>query len=132
MSCIRQYQRKALEALKPKEIQSIYLLSTDEFYLDDEKIYLVGISKGIGTCSDLHDINIAVFSRIKPEDNQAPLRPNVEILCAWSALLRGLTDTELQEEVDEKKDMPHLAVERIEPILLIERNDVRVYYFQST
>jgi len=132
MSSIRQYQRRALEALKPKEIQSIYLLNTDEFYLNDEKIFLVGISRGVGTCSDLHNINIAVFSRIKPENNQTPLRPTLEILCAWSALLRDLTETELQEELNDKKDISHLTVERIEPILLIENNDVRTYYFQST
>lgn len=133
MSCIRQYQRRALEALKPKEIQSIYLLSTNEFYLDNQKIYLLGISEGIGTCSDLHGVNIAVFSRAKPEDNRMLLGQNKEIFCAWSTLLRKPTEEEFQNELKDKKGIAYLVVELIEPILLIEKDDgKRIYYFKST
>ena len=114
-------------------MQSIYLVSTDEFYLENEKIYLLGISKGIGTCSDLHGIDVAVFGHIEPKDNRIPLKPNARIFCAWSALLRKPIEEEFQNELKDKSGIPHLVVELIEPILLIEKKDgKRIYHFKST
>lgn len=115
MSCIRQYQRRALEALKPEKDWPIMIPNgkIDEYYLYGEKIHLLGISEGIGTCSDLKDINIAVFGKTKPELIQFP-RNCQHVICSWSALLRNPTDKELQENWRGKEGISCLVVEGLE------------------
>lgn len=132
MSGIRQYQRRALEALKPEETQSIQISNTDKFYLNNKRIYLLGISEGIGTCSDLYGIYIAVFSFSKPENVRVPMG-HQEVICSWSALLREPTKEEFRNRLKDKNDISYLVVELIEPILLAEKDDgKRIYYFKST
>lgn len=134
MANVHTPQRRALEALKPKQKDIFDFSQQDEFVLSGKRIYLLGISEGIGTCSDLHGINIAVLGWIQPESIRMPMQSqNKKITCSWSALLREPTEEEFQNELKGKKGIAYLVVELIEPILLIEKDDgKRIYYFKST
>lgn len=74
MGFIIQTQRRAIERLKPQADRlqewpfaifkkDIRFSFTDGQY---QKIFLCGISEGYGTCSDIHGMNVAVFSDEKP------------------------------------------------------------------
>lgn len=132
MSNVHAPIRRALEALKPKQKDIFDFSQQDEFVLSGKRIYFLGISEGIGTCSDLKGINIAVFGRRKPEACRMPCK-DAKVECRWSALLREPTEEEFQNELKDKKGIAYLVVELIEPILLIEKDDgKRIYYFKST
>ena len=114
---IRTPQRRALESLLEEDPRNA--ISVDEntisvdmgmFYLDGTQIFLLGVSQGIGTCSDFHGINIAVFSkevRVRPVSLQGP----VHELCAGLALLRGPTDEE--KAAQKYPDQACLVVEKL-------------------
>lgn len=124
MSSIRQYQRRALEALKPEKVAISFSVSKKDeetlFYVQRrvkgkvrfERIYLLGISEGVGTCSDLEGINIAVFGLKKPLSTQLP--KNIEeVICEWAALVKTPTRQEIKQGWAEKKDTPCLMAEGI-------------------
>ena len=65
MASIRQYQRRAIEELFPfRDGKSFKIFpNKDRFFLiDGTPLYFVGLSEGIGTCSDIHGMGVAVFS----------------------------------------------------------------------
>jgi hypothetical protein len=95
MSSIRNFQRRALEFLikkgadKEKENLPVSLANT-KFYIGETPIYLLGVSDGIGSCADMHGVDIAVFSFSPPtQQNSLPVDT-----CAHAALIRNLTEEE--------------------------------------
>ncbi len=99
MGSVRNYQRRALEALQPRASHSFWVSFSNEdiYYLDDKRIYFLDVSKGIGTCSDLHGVNIAVFGRKNLNLYRRPGSVQ-SVFCKWAALLRRPTIKELREE----------------------------------
>lgn len=124
-------QRRALESLKPEEVRPLVISIKDRYYFNGNEIFLLGISEGIGTCSDLHGINIAVFGQKELSSPRFP-RGKTEVNCSWVALLRKPTDEELKQEGHDSRT-PCLIVEEIEilgehPI----KKDKTIYNFIAT
>ena len=59
-------------------------------------VSLLGISAGVGTCSDLHGIYIAVLGKYSPQSNLEDL--TFPIHCSGLTLVRELTPEELAIE----------------------------------
>jgi len=131
MSCVKHWQRRALERLGPRKIVPLTVSAKDKYYLDGKRIYLLGTSIGIGTCSDLKDINIAVFGREKPASPRFP-RNGSESICQWAALLRRPTEKELQEERNGRDIRCLLAVEGIKISKLEKDKGFNRVYFVLT
>jgi len=88
-----------------------------QFYLEGKKLNLLSISNGVGTCADLHGINMAVLSFLSPSPDEKPYF-KFPISCQGSVLLRRLTDEELEEEKKSKlyTGQSLLVVEGLRPI----------------
>lgn len=112
MGNIHTPQRRALESLKPEEVRSLVISIKDKYYFNGREIYLLGISEGAGTCSDLHGINIAVFGQ---KESLSPRFPGgkTRVNCSWAAILRKPTNEELKQE-GHNSNTPCLIVEGIE------------------
>lgn len=121
MSSIRNYQRRALESLKPKSQSSLTIFKNNEYYLKQRKfllfvkktrIFLLGISLGVGTSADLHGINIAVFGESPPL--RSPLTQGQKNeQCEWAVLLRTPTKKEKQTWFQLYKNTCCLTVQRL-------------------
>ncbi len=124
-------QRRALESLKPEEVRSLVISIEDKYYFNGNEIFFLGISEGIGTCSDLHGINIAVFGQEESPSPRFP-RGKIKVNCSWAAILRKPADEELKQE-GHNSDTLCLMVEGIEilgehPI----KKDKTIYNFIAT
>jgi len=108
MGGIRQMQRRAIETLRnvirdeaPVPIErGILFLSENQ-----QPLFPLGISPGVGTCSDIHGMNVLVLSEYEPInewsiDNQS--------VCEYAVLLRKPTEAEWREN-----GCPTLCVERL-------------------
>lgn len=115
MSSIRQYQRRALEALKPESQNPLSVSIAHTYYLNGEEIYLLGISKGVGTCADLHRINIAVFGKTKPHKSPFAGKNELE-QCEWAALLRSPNKKEQQTWFQQYKNTCCMTVQRLKVV----------------
>lgn len=106
---ILSHQRRALESLRPdnEESHSFVLEKNNlqRFYLDGDEIFLLGVSEGIGTCSDLKGVYIAVFDLAK-EDHLSCWHVSNHCVCSWGALL--IT----QYSVVKGRRYPHQDVDR--------------------
>ena len=97
MSSIRQYQRRAAESVITRINMTVkhgpkILLNKRS----GKKLHLLGISEGTGTCSDLHGINIAVFSE-HPFDPKRHRLITESKPCHGAVLLRDPTEKEIRE-----------------------------------
>ena len=142
MSNVHTPQRRAVEALKSENMVPFIISEEDkeaQYYLQRKKdgeikfqrIYLLGISEGVGTCSDLKDVNIAVFGRKKPSYIRFPKKTK-EIICEWAALLREPSQQELKEEGKDSKSMPYLQVEEMRIYRIEEKCRLKRVYFCLT
>ena len=86
MAHILQNQRRTLESLRPSEDMEVIIRPRQVYRYEGHQLFLSGISKGMGTCSDLHNIDIAVFEYGLKEKQR--FIPKSEINCAWTAVLR--------------------------------------------
>lgn len=87
MSSIRQHQRRAIEALaRANALRSVEIKFGVKFFLDGREVFFGGISPGVGTCSDMHDVDFAVFSGL---DSDAVLLPEKPKSVAGAVFVRG-------------------------------------------
>ncbi|MDA2936077.1 hypothetical protein MYX06_02575 [Patescibacteria group bacterium AH-259-L05] len=133
MSSIRQYQRRALESFKPETFEFLIRISPRDRYhhhsgilykkngqkntTGKRRIFLLGISEGIGTCSDLHGINIAVFGYNQPsphEHKKLLTKIGNGITCDWAALLRTPLPEEIKYEWNNNTSISCLVVQKLE------------------
>ncbi len=118
MANIKQYQRRAIESL----LQSLLLseqfkirwpkdIDQDKcrFFYHNQEVYFLGISTGVGTCSDIHDLNVAVFGNFgeKPEP-RCPARQGLSD-CDFAVLVRKPTLNDPEEWNNPK--FPQLVIE---------------------
>lgn len=88
MSFILQCQRRAIEGLFSPEVEIEFNVKKGQRYcLDGKEIFLLGVSRGIGTCSDYHGINFAVFA-YKGDPSKISSTVTVPIECAGGVLFR--------------------------------------------
>ena len=90
MGLVLQTQRRAIEELK-KEVKTSWPESFFEknvnCFLDQDRkrIFCLGVSEGIGTCSDIHGMNVAVF--IENFTDEKKLDKQKVKKCAYAVLL---------------------------------------------
>ena len=105
MGLILQLQRRAIESLcadrNAGELR--YVQSNTSFSLLDQQnpsdprrpIRAFGVSRGVGTCSDIHGMDVLVFGDGTPDDG-IPMIPLSDIQkCCYAVLLRKPTPEEL-------------------------------------
>jgi|SRR3989338_2697198 len=80
-------ERRAVESVFQKNL--ISLKPGQKYFLENNGLFFIGVSLGIGTCSDLLGINIALFQEV---DNQ--LTTISLITCAETVLVRNLRENE--------------------------------------
>lgn len=122
MSRIIQFQRRAIESLwnglsekeKEKVRWSKDIRQDSSFFYESKNYQIVfplgffGISEGVGTCADVHDINVAVFGKIDGTRPKPYARYPLSS-CGFAVLLRKPTPEETKEW--NKPGVPHLTVE---------------------
>ena len=128
---IHTYQRRALESLKPEEPIPLIVSLEDEYWLQGERIFLIGASPGIGTCSELHGIYIAVFEKNQPTRVQLP-KGKKRVRCDWSSLQRVPTKEEKKEWQRQYKTPCCLVVQRIEVTKVEKKNGFNSVHFVLT
>ena len=101
-----QFQRRAIESLRdhPEAIPTPPIADASKIHSSQgNKLYIAGVSNGIGTCSDVLDMDVLVLTdkpvrqHIKPE----------QLACAYTVLLRDLTEKEIVAD-----DLARLGVAR--------------------
>lgn len=111
MTNIHNFQRRALEALTIGRLPTKITVGGNRiYYLEDRELYLLGISEGVGTCSDLHGLNIAVFSHKGGKDGISP-KP-----CDYAGLVRKLTTEETNEDYYARRNISRLVVDGLEVV----------------
>lgn len=128
MAGIRNFQRRALEALmKDRPARTYTVGGSRRYFLEDfisperREVFLWGISRGIGICSDLHGVDIAVFG----EERSTEKIP--ETSCKSLALARFPLPGECLEDGVARK-----VVEQLEIYHAGRKGDVDVMVFQRT
>ncbi|MDO8558481.1 MAG: hypothetical protein Q7S09_04840 [bacterium] len=96
MGLILQFQRRAIEAVF--EDCSLKISEGQRRYLDGEELSLLGVSVGVGTCSDLHDVDIAVFGKKAAFDLRANHPVSLPKECRGAVLLRSRLEGEVDPE----------------------------------
>ena len=136
MSGIRQNQRRAVEALFAGEVydavkrrQKLFRSAVSAHVVGHkvlfklktgEQVHLCGISVGVGTCSDIHGMNVAVFGSSDPERNVLEEEKEALPACFYAALLRSPKSTDRHADVLANA---RLAVEFLEICSLEETAD---------
>lgn len=133
MGSVHQFQRYALEELKPENQNSLTISKSENntYYLDGEEIFLSGISPGVGTCSKLHGIYIAVFESSPPACLQFPRGLEI-VTCDWSALVRKPTAEEEQEWFQEHGNRCCRTAQRIKLLPREKNTNDTSFYFKLT
>lgn len=110
MGCIRQMQRRAIEELCDvvnDQLSPIKLKPGIAFRAADERsLFPLGVSTGVGTCSDIYGMNVLVLGDEPPRDER--LREDIAVQCAYAVLLRLPRDDEWRD-----RNRPKLCVERL-------------------
>ncbi len=90
MSRLIQYQRRAIEKVVDLSDEGKFVLvANQEYILSNSVIFLAGVSEGVGTCSDLHNVNVAVFTKNPKDKGRVKfLDPDYQIICEGAVLLR--------------------------------------------
>ena len=95
-------QRRAVErVVQIVSGQALTLLPLQKYFLNNEEIFLRGISEGRGTCSDMRGINIAVFS-----GNPGDYRISEPTECWAAVFLRDRKDSDSDPAV---KTLPNFS-----------------------
>ncbi len=94
MSRILQQQRRAIESLKRKGEPIPPNLESAQLLLEDgTKLSVLGISTGVGTCADIHGVDVLVLGMAPPIDGPRIIRSTLEN-CQYVVLLRCLSPEE--------------------------------------
>jgi hypothetical protein len=110
MAGILQFQRRALEKFVDQDSASTIVVGQGErCTLDGKDIFLLGVSIGIGTSSDLQGINIAVFSTQGP-GTKVPLT-----MCSAAAILRVPLKGECPDDGVARMMIEELRIRRVKP-----------------
>lgn len=120
-----QFQRRAIEsharepeAISPPDITNITQIEAP----DGTKFYYAGVSRGIGTCSDIHDMDVLVLTSNLIE----PSRKVGNLSCAYTVLVRTLTPEEAYADDLARSGISRLCAELLEPVQV--QDDSRVVF----
>lgn len=131
MSFIIQMQRRAIESLRPEKKPANFLLLDDcrrVVLMDGTSLFPLGISEGIGTCSDIKDINVLVVAKTKPDGFHFDWQLLYQRPVEYAVLVRVATDDECWMAGKNPQHVGHLAVELLRPV----QTEDRTLIFQRT
>lgn len=129
VSNVVQLQRRALESINNKRIAKPVVLKRKQRYFlvlrhgKLKKIFLRGISNGVGTRSDVKGVFIAVFSDAGPSDVVL-----LKVECGWAAFLREPTR---QEELADEESDPDTVRMLVEGLTLKKQHAGRLYFVKN-
>ncbi|MDP3792779.1 MAG: hypothetical protein Q8Q89_03540 [bacterium] len=111
MSRVIQYQRRALE--KVIDQSSSFTIEAGQIYiLNNSVVFLAGLSEGVGTCSDMHGVYVAVFTKDPADQSRIRfLDPNHKLECGGAVLLRERRRDEFNPDIHPSLIENCLAVE---------------------
>ena len=95
MGFILQQQRRAIEAVFSPI--ALTLFPDCSFIFEGTLLNLLGVSEGVGTCADIKDINVAVFSTEFPFNPEFHHLPKFPSRCLGAVILRNPTKIEIDE-----------------------------------
>ncbi|MBI4127593.1 MAG: hypothetical protein HY459_00830 [Parcubacteria group bacterium] len=99
MSFILQMQRRAIESLRDHAHEFPRIDPRAELILNDgTPLEILGISQGVGTCSEIHGMNVLVVGTEPLHAARAAAMSRTLLDCAYTVLLRGPTVQEVEEE----------------------------------
>ncbi len=115
MGLVFQVQRRAIEDLRHEAEATPITNIENEGYistLTGQQLYIAGISPGIGTCSDVHGVDVLVLSEEQPIE-----RRNIgNLACAYTVLVRNLTEQEATGDALAKLGVARRCVELLRPL----------------
>lgn len=121
MGFILRTERRAVESVFQQNF--ISLRSGQRYFLENREIFFVGVSLGIGTCSDLRGINIAIFQEIDSRSTIIPL-----VTCAGTVLVRNRRENEPTKWLYPAQ----IPICRITEGIITTRTDENRVYFESS
>lgn len=95
MASIHQFQRRAIESLRPGDDLPADFSAVDFALGDGRPLYYLGASEGIGTCADIHGMWVLVLGTVCPKPN-VPVGNRLSV-CRYAVLLRDPTADERQK-----------------------------------
>ncbi|OGY64788.1 MAG: hypothetical protein A3I24_04555 [Candidatus Harrisonbacteria bacterium RIFCSPLOWO2_02_FULL_41_13b] len=130
MAFIRQYQRRAIEEFSPFQNRQSFTVFPYRIrfrLVNGRPLYFLGFSEGIGTCSDIHGMNVAVFSLQRPEKPQS-FSLNFGENCTYGVLLKIASEDECRIADRDPKLSAHGCVE----LLQLEKIEGYTFIFELT
>ncbi len=115
MGLVIQFQRRAIEShvREPEAVIPPNLTGATRIGgPDGTSFYYAGVSQGIGTCSDIHDMDVLVLSN----NPTAQSREVGGLSCAYTVLVRRLTPEESAADHLAKIGISRLCAELLRPI----------------
>lgn len=120
MGLILRTERRPIEAVYGQNL--ISLKPGQKYFLEGKELFFIGVSKGVGTCSDLRGIDIAVFQYTTNQPAVTPSRA-----CHGTVLIRNRREGELTKWLYPEQIKICLVAEGIE----IARSEENTTYFES-
>ncbi len=119
MGFIKQTQRSAIEKVFTEE--RLVLRDNLTYFVDGEEFCLLGISEGVGTCSEMefHGINVAVL--ISAQQYEPSESVNRKIV--FPVVCRGGAVIWRRREENEPNEFPHTEVCNVVEGLVFESQD---------
>lgn len=121
MGFILRTERRAVESVFQKNC--ISLKPGQKYFLENRELFFVGVSLGIGTCSDLHGINIAIFQEVVNQLTITPL-----MTCDGTVLVRSRRENEPTKWLYPAQ----IPICRITEGIRVVRTDGNKIYFESS
>lgn len=130
MARIVQYQRRALEHVISKPVVNFFLEAGQTYFLNNGIAFLAGVSDGEGTCSDMHNVYIAVLTRNPKDSGRIRFLDSRKLACSGAVLLRNREGYESESEIHPDLLATCLAVEGLK-MLHQDDNLKRVFFRQN-
>ena len=118
MGIVMQAQRRAIEDLVPKKKILPENIADAKLYLNNRKrVYILGVSPGQGTCSDIHGMDVLVLATEAPANGPRIVHDSSIETCKYAVLLRKPTEKEVEKAQEYLCATSLMALELLEPIL---------------
>lgn len=100
MARLIQYQRREIEKVIEIPLVSFVIGYGRTYLLNNTVFFLAGLSTGEGTCADLENVNVAVFTT-NPRDKNRVIFPDPKklVMCKGAVLLRDRKENEFNPNV---------------------------------
>lgn len=116
MGFIVQMQRRAIEQLKEEGPPLVFSTGEVRFLLENgRELHFLGRSKGVGTCSDIHGMDVLVVSEVHGNGRKPPVS-------SWSVAYAVLLRDPTAEEIRQNHNLDETCLEAVELLQLVAQN----------